>query len=159
MALNYPTFVVLTSHFRTTFNPNPVAQTLQAEDQQLFAAFNALAVQAMAQAQLSSQFLPHVVLLASMSPGNAPQRVQLATLFVRNALFVLNQAVPPVANVVARARRTAPVNLAAGPQRPEAAPRAAKKAPPTKKARIRKKTGAVRNRRALGARRGGSKPR
>jgi len=157
MALNYPPFVVLTSHFRVGGDRNPPAQTLQAEDQQLFTAFNALAVQAMTQAQLSSEFLPLVVLLASMSPGSATQRVQLATLFVRNGLFVLNQAAAPVANVAAGARAMAPVNVAARPGRAKGAAkkasRTAKEASAAKKARASKKTGAAKSARASRAQR------
>jgi hypothetical protein len=149
VALNYPPFVVLTSHFRVSGNPNPPAQTLQAEDQQLFTAFNALAAQAVTQAQLSPEFLPLVVLLASMSPGSAPQRVQLATLFVRNALFVLNRAAPPVASVAESARGMAPSNRAAGKRRAEGGwRRPAKKAAPSKKAGTGKKTGAVKSARS-----------
>ena len=103
MPLNFPPFVVLTSHFRITggHDLNPSAQTLLGEDQQLFNAFNQLAVQVMASAGVDPSLRPVVVTLASMSPGVSDlQRVQLATVFVRNAMAALNQPAPALANVM-----------------------------------------------------------
>ena len=103
MPLNYQPFVVLLSHFRATggHDLNPPAQTLLGEDQQLFSAFNQIALQVMAQAGVGIDLLPVVVALASMAPSvSAAQRVQLATLFVRNAMAVLNNAAPALADVM-----------------------------------------------------------
>jgi hypothetical protein len=103
MPLNFPPFVVLTSHFRITggHDLNPAAQTLLGEDQQLFNAFDQLAVQVMASAGVDPSLRPVVVTLASMSPGVSDlQRVQLATIFVRNAMAALNQPAPALANVM-----------------------------------------------------------
>jgi hypothetical protein len=103
MPLNYPPFVVLGSHFRITggHDLNPSPQTLLSEDRQLFTAFNQAAVQVMATAGLGPQLRPVVVALASMAPGVSPvQRVQLATLFVKNAMAALNNPAPALEDVV-----------------------------------------------------------
>ena len=103
MPLNFPPFVVLSSHFRITggHDLNPSSPTLLGEDQQLFATFNQIAVQVMASAGLGADLRPVVVALASMAPGVSPvQRVQLATLFVRNAMAALNNPAPALANVM-----------------------------------------------------------
>ena len=103
MPLNYPPFAVLTSHFRVTggHDLNPSASTLLAEDQQLFTTFNQISAQVMAQAGLGADLQPLVVALASMAPGVSPvQRVQLATLFVRNAMAALNNPAPALRSVM-----------------------------------------------------------
>jgi hypothetical protein len=135
MALNYPPFVVLTSHFRVTggHDLNPSAQTLQAEDQQLFSAFNQITIQVMTQAGVGADLLPLIVALASMAPGVSPtQRVQLATLFVRNAMASLNQPAPALSAVMlpvagrrrrATGARTRPVAKKAAAKRKKKKPR------------------------------------
>lgn len=99
MSLNYPPAIVLISHFRISggHDLNPSGQILIGEDQQLFATFNQIAMQVMSAAGLGPNLLPLVVALASMAPGVSPiQRVQLATLFVKNAIAALNK---PAANL------------------------------------------------------------
>ena len=55
----------------------------------------------MAQAGLGADLQPLVVALASMAPGVSPvQRVQLATLFVRNAMAALNNPAPALRSVM-----------------------------------------------------------
>jgi len=134
MPLNYPPFVVLSSHFRVTggHDLNPTAQTLFGEDQQLFAAFNQIALQAMGSAGVGADLLPVVVALASMAPGvSTVQRVQLATLFVRNAMAALSNAAPALAQVMlppaatprrkkSSARKPKPVRKASRRKRPAA---------------------------------------
>jgi len=123
MPLNYPPFAVLTSHFRVTggHDLNPSASALLAEDQQLFTTFNQISQQVMAQAGLGADLQPLVVALASMAPGVSPvQRVQLATLFVRNAMAALNNPAPALRSVMlpgAGRRRSAPTRSRAPKKR------------------------------------------
>jgi len=123
MPLHYPPFAVLTSHFRVTggHDLNPSASTLLAEDQQLFTTFNQISAQVMAQAGLGADLQPLVVALASMAPGVSPvQRVQLATLFVRNAMAALNNPAPALRTVMLPATsrgRSAPTKVRATPRK------------------------------------------
>src|SRR5439155_25987479 len=103
MPLNFPPLVVLTSHFRITggHDLNPSAQVLLDEDEQLFGTFDQIAQQVMAQAGVDAGLRPIVVALAAMSPGvSAIQRVQLATLFVKNAMAALNNPSPALEHVM-----------------------------------------------------------
>jgi hypothetical protein len=131
MPLNYPPFVVLSSHFRETggHDLNPAMDTLIGEDQQLFDAFDAIAVQVMTTAGVSPDLRPIVVALASMAPGVSPvQRVQLATLFVKNAMFALNNPAPALAEVMLatapRARTVTRVRAKKGRPKPRTGRRA-----------------------------------
>src|SRR5690349_20377174 len=110
MLFNYPPFVALASYFRLTagHDVNPSAQVLIGQDEQLFATFDNLASNVMTGAGLSVQLKPIVILLVAMAPPglNPVQQVQLACLFLRNALIVLNHPTPTLADMV---------NLAAAP--------------------------------------------
>jgi hypothetical protein len=126
VALNYPPFVVLSSHFRITggHDLNPTGAALEAEDQQLFNTFDAIATQVMATAGVSADLRPIVVALASMAPGiSATQRTQLASIFVKNAMAALNNAAPALAEVMPQAAAPLQARMAAKPRKKRAAVR------------------------------------
>jgi hypothetical protein len=126
VALNYPPFVVLSSHFRITggHDLNPTGAALEAEDQQVFNTFDAIAVQVMAAAGVSADLRPVVVALASMAPGISPtQRTQLASLFVKNALAALNSPAPALAAVLPLAAAPMEAATTAKPRKKRAAVR------------------------------------
>jgi hypothetical protein len=126
VALNYPPFVVLSSHFRITggHDLNPTGAALEAEDQQLFNTFDAIATQVMGTAGVSADLRPVVVALASMAPGISPtQRTQLASIFVKNAMAALNSAAPALAEVMPQTAAPIQARTAAKPRNKRAAVR------------------------------------